>query len=76
LTPFEAHKKMVGHKFQTLVAVTAEEVSAAVAQLRVTPGPALLEIKVRLGARKDLGRPKTSPVENKKDFMHFLAISK
>lgn len=32
----------------------------------------LLEIKVKKGARKDLGRPKTTPIENKKDFMKFL----
>ena len=31
-----------------------------------------VEIKVQKGARADLGRPKTSPVENKKAFMEFL----
>lgn len=36
-------------------------------------GPNLLEIRVRLGSRKDLGRPTISPVENKKDFMAQLA---
>ena len=35
-------------------------------------GPAFLEIKVKKGSRKDLGRPATSPEENKKQFMHFL----
>ncbi len=33
--------------------------------------PCLMEIKVKSGARKDLGRPKEKPVENKKAFMHF-----
>ena len=32
-------------------------------------GPTLIEIKVSKGARSDLGRPKTSPAENKKQFM-------
>lgn len=32
----------------------------------------LLEIKVRCGARADLGRPKEKPVENKNEFMDFL----
>ncbi|XP_052800869.1 phosphonopyruvate decarboxylase-like isoform X2 [Mya arenaria] len=64
-----------GYK-ETLLAVTEEEVAAAVTRLRLTKGPLLLEIKIRLGARKDLGRPKTKPIENKKDFMHFLALSK
>lgn len=35
-------------------------------------GPVLLEIKVKKGARKDLGRPTTTPVENKEAFMKFL----
>ena len=33
---------------------------------------AVVEIIVKKGARKDLGRPKTSPIENKKAFMRFL----
>ena len=36
-------------------------------------GPALLEIQVNKGGRKDLGRPTRSPIENKEDFMDFLA---
>ena len=36
-------------------------------------GPVLLEIKVKKGARKDLGRPTTTPVENKEAFMEFLS---
>lgn len=35
-------------------------------------GPALLEIRVNKGARKDLGRPTTTPIENKLEFMRFL----
>lgn len=35
-------------------------------------GPALLEILVKKGARKDLGRPKEKPVENKEAFMKFV----
>jgi len=34
--------------------------------------PVLLEIMVKKGSRKNLGRPRTSPVENKKGFMRFL----
>jgi len=37
-------------------------------------GPVLLEIKVKKGARKDLGRPTTTPIENKEAFMEFLDI--
>lgn len=36
-------------------------------------GPAILEIQVNKGGRKNLGRPTRSPIENKEDFMDFLA---
>ena len=35
-------------------------------------GPIFLEVKVRKGNRKDLGRPTTTPTENKEAFMSFL----
>lgn len=35
-------------------------------------GPVLLEVKIRNGARKDLGRPTTSTMDNKNQFMKFL----
>ena len=35
-------------------------------------GPVLLEIKVNKGARKNLGRPKSSPAENKVNFMKHI----
>jgi len=48
------------------------ELPAAVMELKATDGPCFLEVKVNKGARKDLGRPKSSPVQNKNDFMNFL----
>lgn len=42
--------------------------------LAETPeGPVFIRIRVRRGARADLGRPKESPVENKKAFMEVSA---
>ncbi len=35
-------------------------------------GPVLLEIKVKKGNRKDLGRPTTTPIQNKEALMDFL----
>ena len=35
-------------------------------------GPVFLEIKVKKGNRNNLGRPKTTPIRNKKDLMAFL----
>ncbi|MCH8258038.1 MAG: phosphonopyruvate decarboxylase [Proteobacteria bacterium] len=50
-----------------------DELDEKIAELRTVRGPALLEIMVKKGARADLGRPKTSPVENKAAFMAFLS---
>ena len=35
-------------------------------------GPVFLEVKVKKGNRKDLGRPTTTPVQNKEALMDFL----
>ena len=35
--------------------------------------PALLEVKVKKGNRKDLGRPTTTPIQNKEALMNFLS---
>ncbi len=40
--------------------------------MKSVKGPAFLEVKIRPGARKDLGRPKTSTLHNKEIFMKFL----
>lgn len=70
---FATIAKGCGYK-HAIVAITEEEVRAGARTLRETEGPALLEIKTSPGGRKDLGRPTRSPLENKADFMHFLAI--
>ena len=50
-----------------------EDLAGKVKQLRSARGPALLEVMVQKGARADLGRPKTSPIENKTAFTEFLS---
>lgn len=40
--------------------------------LKEESGPALLEIKIRTGARANLGRPKHTPAQSKDIFMQFL----
>lgn len=37
-------------------------------------GPNFIEIKIKPGARDNLGRPKTSTLDNKKKFMEFLRL--
>jgi len=49
-----------------------EELFPALLELRDTDGPCFLEVKVRGGARGDLGRPTTHPAANKRAFMQFL----
>jgi len=51
---------------------SAEELPDALEWLRTETGPALLELRVHMGARSELGRPTTSPQENKKQFMQHL----
>jgi phosphonopyruvate decarboxylase len=50
-----------------------DDMSKKLAQLHSARGPAMLEIMVRQGARSDLGRPQTSPIENKTAFKKFLS---
>lgn len=40
--------------------------------VKTTEGPIFLEIKVKKGNRKDLGRPTTTPIQNKEALMAFL----
>ncbi len=61
-------------RYKTILrADTKEELIARMEEFISTPGPSLLEIRVRKGARKDLGRPTKTPVENKTALMKFLA---
>lgn len=53
-------------------AKTDEDLQVMIGQLQMVQGPALLEVLVKKGTRADLGRPKTSPQENKACFMKFL----
>ncbi len=41
-------------------------------QLSTSEGPIFLEVKVKKGNRKDLGRPTTTPIQNKEALMDFL----
>lgn len=61
-----------GYKL-TLKAETEAQVKEELSKLKQSKGPSLLEIRVNKGARKDLGRPTLSPVENKKSLMEFLS---
>jgi len=77
-------QETVGFKIDTLAIAKAcgykqcyscsskEELLNLSEKITTVEGPVLLEIKVKKGARKDLGRPTTTPIENKEAFMEFL----
>lgn len=44
----------------------------ALSKINGMEGPVLLEVKVKKGNRKDLGRPTTTPIQNKEALMEFL----
>ena len=63
--------KAVGYKAAYSVETMAE-LETKLSELKHEDGPLLLQICVKKGNRKDLGRPTTTPVQNKKALMEFL----
>lgn len=53
-------------------AETRKDIINKINKIKNIEGPALLEVKVNKGHRKDLGRPTRTPIENKEEFMGFL----
>lgn len=47
------------------------QLSSCWEQIREQKGPFLLELRICTGSRPDLGRPASTPVQNKKSFMDF-----
>ena len=68
---FCALARSLGYKAARSVSEPAD-LPEAIKTLLSCDGPALLEVRVRNGARSNLGRPKHSPLQNKLDFMGFL----
>ena len=69
---FPAVAKAVGYKAEYSVD-SREGLDAVLAVVKEFAGPVLLEIKVKKGNRKDLGRPTTTPIQNKESLMQFLS---
>ncbi|UCG42104.1 MAG: phosphonopyruvate decarboxylase [candidate division WOR-3 bacterium] len=55
---------------------TPDEMKEKTGRLIDCRGPALLEVRIRKGARTDLGRPLTTPIQNKQAFMQILGRRK
>ena len=63
--------KAVGYK-ATYSVNSKAELESVLARVNSFESPVLLEIKVKKGNRKDLGRPTTTPIQNKDALMTFL----
>ena len=61
----------VGYK-TAYICETKEYLQELLTKIKDQEGPILLEVKVKKGNRKDLGRPTTTPIENKNALMAFL----
>jgi len=53
-------------------AETEVEIINYVDRMEKESGPSFLEVKINKGSRKNLGRPTSTPIENKESFMKFL----
>ena len=59
--------------YKTVISVeTQEDLEETLNKLTENDAPLLLEIKVHKGNRLDLGRPTTTPIQNKEALMKFL----
>lgn len=63
--------KAVGYK-ATYSVDTMEQLETVLTEVKNAEGPVLLQVCVKKGNRKDLGRPTTTPVQNKEALMEFL----
>ncbi len=55
-----------------LCAENKEELRRAITEIKEMKGPVFLEVRVKAGSRADLGRPKSSTIDNKTAFMQKL----
>lgn len=68
---FCAVAKAMGYR-KTFIATSRKELESLLPGFMKEPGPVFMELRVSAGARDDLSRPKTTPAQNKTDFMEFL----
>lgn len=63
--------KAVGYPYSFSVG-NKTELDPMLNEVKNLEGPILIEVKVKKGNRKDLGRPTTTPIQNKEALMSFL----
>lgn len=63
--------------YKSAVSVDCEaDLEKLISSVKFKSGPHFIEVKIKKGARSDLGRPTSSPAENKIAFMNWLNASK
>ena len=68
---FESLAEAVGYR-SFFYADNSETLTNVLNDFKNSIGPIMLEIKIKKGSRADLGRPKTSPYQNKEAFIKSL----
>ncbi len=64
-------------RYKTVISASDEsEMKLAFDTIRKTGGPSFLEIRVKKGARENLGRPAASPQAQKNNFIQYLSGEK
>ncbi len=62
-----------GCKYSTVQYADKEnDIKNSISKMIGSKGPHMLEIRIKNGARGDLGRPTKSPIENRQDFQRYL----
>jgi phosphonopyruvate decarboxylase len=68
-------KIAIANNYKTATSVSsAKELNAALQNIHEKDCPTLIEVKVRIDSRDDLGRPTLKPVDNKLEFMKNLEL--
>lgn len=68
---FKAIVKACGYK-NGWSAENESELISNFDKFQKSEGPSILEIKLKVGSRKNLGRPTNTPIQNKQAFMNWL----
>jgi len=71
LVDFPLIAKSCGYK-NVFSVKSKEELENKLSSFLESEGPSFLEIKINSDSRTDLGRPKTTPLENKNEFIRFI----
>ena len=54
------------------IASNETELTTGIEKLKNAEGPSILEVRLKVGSRKNLGRPTKTPLENKEAFMNWV----